>query len=178
MGHVDEVNPPDLAAQPSMISLKCQIPRFGWNPDAVSTVSNLPQHASLLHRLPRYIFPLAQRLWMDVSASDWLTNVPLLTEPRRFVSNLHLVWKITLPWSFFSPKYFKCTAVQFVVLVKMKGREGAPLHTSVIKSQCWTIDTHRKQDGATVATACFHFHHLVRIVFLCHNGRCWGAITQ
>lgn len=65
MGHVIEVNPPDLAAQPSMISLKCQIPRFGWNPDAVSTVSNLPQHASLLHQLPWYIFALAQRLgWM------------------------------------------------------------------------------------------------------------------
>lgn len=65
MGKVNEANPPDLLAQPSMISLKFQIPRFGWNPYTVSIVYNLPQHASLLHKLPWYIFTLAQSLgWM------------------------------------------------------------------------------------------------------------------
>lgn len=89
MGHVDEVNPPDLAAQPSMISLKCQIPRFGRNPDAVSAVFQSASTRFTFTSTAAVHFPSRSKAWMDVSASDRLTNVPLLTKPRRFVSNLH-----------------------------------------------------------------------------------------
>lgn len=123
MGHVIEVNPPDLAAQPSMISLKCQIPRFGWNPDAVSTVSNRPQHASLLHQLPWYIFALAQRLgWMfqhltgsQMSpAADKNPGGFFFFEPTPGLENHSAV-------IFFFFKVFQVHGGPVRVLVKMKG---------------------------------------------------------
>lgn len=98
MGHVDEVNPPDLAAQPSMISLKCQIPRFGRNPDAVSTVSNLPQHASLLHRLATVHFRSRSKALDGCFSISPAHKCPAADKTQEVCFQpTPLVWKITLP---------------------------------------------------------------------------------